>query len=147
MGFRNIRDEGIQKVATAAERLLLLPTDGTVVEQLDNHTLYIYNESTNTWAAVGGGGGGGNAFGTIQTPSGTSPVADAPSDVLTLSSSDSSLSITGNALTDTVDITLSNSGVTAGSYLVTGATIDSKGRVTAAQENYYLTIVNALIFG
>ncbi len=35
----------------------------------------------------------------------------------------------------------------AGSYLVTGATIDSKGRVTAATENYYLTIVNALIFG
>ena len=147
MSFRNIRDEGIQKVATAAERLLLLPTDGTIVEQLDNHTLYIYDENTNTWNAVGGGGGGGNAFGTIQTPSGTSPVADAPSDVLTLSSSDSSLSITGNALTDTVDITLSNSGVTAGSYLVTGATIDAKGRVTAAQENYYLTIVNALIFG
>jgi hypothetical protein len=43
--------------------------------------------------------------------------------------------------------TLANSGVTAGTYLVTGATIDSKGRVTSAQENYYLTIVNALIFG
>jgi hypothetical protein len=43
--------------------------------------------------------------------------------------------------------TLSNSGVTAGTYVVTGATIDSKGRVTAAQDNYYLTIVNALIFG
>ena len=43
--------------------------------------------------------------------------------------------------------TLANSGVTAGSYLVTGATIDAKGRVTAAQENYYITIVNALIFG
>jgi hypothetical protein len=94
-----------------------------------------------------GGGGGGNAFGIIQTPSGTFPTAGVPSDVLTLTSSDSTLSIVGNATTDTVDITLGTSGVTAGTYLVTGATIDSKGRVTAAQENYYLTIVNALIFG
>jgi hypothetical protein len=147
MSFRNIRDEGIQKVANSAERLLLLPTDGTVVVQLDNNTLYVYDENTNTWNAVGGGGGGGNAFGTIQTPFGTSPIADVPSDVLTLSSSDASLTITGDALSDTVDMTLSSTGVTAGSYLVTGATIDSKGRVTAAQENYYLTIVNAIIFG
>lgn len=43
--------------------------------------------------------------------------------------------------------TLANSGVTSGTYVVTGATIDSKGRVTAATDNYYLTIVNALIFG
>jgi hypothetical protein len=146
MSFRNIRDEGIQKVASAAERLLLLPSDGTVVVQLDNNTLYIYDENTNTWNAVGGGSGG-NAFGIIQPDTGTSPTADTLSDTLILTSSDTSLSIAGNALTDTVDITLSNSGVTAGSYLVTGATIDSKGRVTAAQENYYLTIVNALIFG
>ena len=147
MSFRNIRDDGIQLVATAADRNALLPSDGTIVEQVDNHTLYIYDATTNTWNAVGGGAGGGNAFGVIQTPSGTSPVADAPSDVLTLSSSDSSLTITGNALTDTVDITLNASGVTAGSYLVTGATIDTAGRVTSATENYYLTIVNALIFG
>jgi len=146
MSFRNIRDEGIQRVATAAERLLLLPTDGTVVVQLDNHTLYIYDETTNTWVVLGTGIGG-FAFGVVQPDTGTSPTADTLSDTLTLTSSDTSLSIAGNALTDTIDITLSNSGVTAGSYLVTGATIDSKGRVTAATENYYLTIVNALIFG
>ena len=146
MSFRNIRDEGIQKVATAAERLLLLPPDGTVVVQQDNHTLYIYDQTTNTWIVLGTSTGG-NAFGVVQTDTGTSPTAGIPSDVLTLTSSDSTLSIAGDAPTDTVDITLANSGVTAGSYLVTGATIDAKGRVTAAQENYYLTIVNALIFG
>jgi hypothetical protein len=43
--------------------------------------------------------------------------------------------------------TLANSGVTAGSYVITGATVDAKGRVTSATDNYYLTIVNALIFG
>jgi hypothetical protein len=43
--------------------------------------------------------------------------------------------------------TLANSGVSAGNYVVTGASIDSKGRVTSATDNYYLTIVNALIFG
>ena len=118
-----------------------------------------------------------DGFSTIQTPSGTYPVAGSPSDVLTLTSSDGSIAIVGNAITDTIDFTvvggggavtsvtntdltlsispttgavvvnMANSGVTAGSYLVTGATIDAKGRVTAAQENYYITIVNALIFG
>ena len=119
-----------------------------------------------------------DGFSTIQTPSGTYPVAGSPSDVLTLTSSDGSISIVGNAVTDTIDFTvvgggggavssvtntdltlsispttgavvvnMANSGVTAGSYLVTGATIDAKGRVTAATENYYITIVNALIFG
>jgi len=118
-----------------------------------------------------------DGFSTIQTPSGTYPVAGSPSDILTLTSSDGSITIVGNAITDTIDLTvtagggvvtsvtntdltlsispttgavvvnMANSGVTAGSYLVTGATIDSKGRVTAAQENYYLTIVNAIIFG
>ena len=118
-----------------------------------------------------------DGFSTIQTPSGTYPVAGSPSDVLTLTSSDGSISIVGNAITDTIDFTvatgggtvtsvtntdltlsisptsgavvvnMANSGVTAGSYVVTGATIDAKGRVTAATENYYITIVNALIFG
>lgn len=58
MSFRNIRDDGILKVANAAERLLLLPPDGTVVEELDTHTLYIYDGVTNTWINIGGGGGG-----------------------------------------------------------------------------------------
>lgn len=147
MSFRNIRDEGVQYVATAADRLALLPTDGTIVEQLDTHTLYIYNQSTNSWAAVGGGGGGGNAFGTIQVPSGTSPVADAPSDILTLTSSDGTLNIVGDAISDTVDITLGASGATAGTYPILKATIDSAGRVTSAQDNTILTIINAIIFG
>lgn len=49
--------------------------------------------------------GSGAAFTTIQTDSGTSPVATG-SDTLTVTSSDSSVSISGNSTTDTVDITL-----------------------------------------
>jgi hypothetical protein len=146
MSFRNIRDEGIQQVATAADRNLLLPSDGTIVEQLDNHTLYIYDATTNTWNAVGGGSGG-FAFGVIQTPSGTAPVADAYSDVLTLSSSDGTLNIVGDAISDTVDITLAASGAAAGTYPILKATIDSAGRVTAASDNTILTIINAIVFG
>lgn len=104
MSFRNIRDEGIQKVATAAERLLLFPPDGTVVEQLDTHTLYIYDQPSNAWIAVaGGGGGGGNAFGIIQADSGTSPTADTTTDTLNLiSDNPTNYSFTGDALTDTI---------------------------------------------
>lgn len=50
--FRNIRDDGIQKVATAADRLALLPTDGDIVEQLDTHTLYSYDSTTESWLLI-----------------------------------------------------------------------------------------------
>jgi hypothetical protein len=102
MSFRNIRDEGIIQVATAADRLALLPSDGTVVQQLDNHTLYVYDANTNVWTPIGGGGSG-NAFGVIQTDTGTSPTADTLSDSLSLiSDQPSNYFFEGNATTDTV---------------------------------------------
>jgi hypothetical protein len=51
-------------------------------------------------------GGAAFSFATIQPPAGTSPVADAASDTLTLTSSDSSITITGTAGTDTLDFVL-----------------------------------------
>jgi len=45
-----------------------------------------------------------SSFTTIQTPAGSSPVANGPHDTLTLTSSDNSISITGNATTDTIDL-------------------------------------------
>jgi len=51
-----------------------------------------------------------DGFSTIQTPSGTYPVAGSPSDILTFTSSDGSVIITGNAVTDSIDFTVSPSG-------------------------------------
>jgi hypothetical protein len=48
-------------------------------------------------------GGGGAAFSTIQTDAGTNPVATG-ADTLTLTSSDASITITGNSTTDTIDL-------------------------------------------
>lgn len=50
--FRNIRDDGIQKVANTAERLALVPSDGDIVEQLDTNALYAYKQSTNSWILI-----------------------------------------------------------------------------------------------
>jgi len=50
-------------------------------------------------------GKAGLSFVTVSTPAGTSPVADAASDTLTLTASDSKITITGTAATDTIDIT------------------------------------------
>lgn len=50
--FRNIRDDGVLKVETAADRLALNPTDGDLVEQLDTHTLYSYDSTTETWILI-----------------------------------------------------------------------------------------------
>jgi len=50
-------------------------------------------------------GGGGLSFTTIQTDTGTNPVAEAAS-TLTITSSDSSIDVDGNSTTDTVDMTV-----------------------------------------
>lgn len=49
-----------------------------------------------------------DSFATIQPPAGTSPVADAYNDTLTLTSSDSTLTITGNSTTDTLDFIIAS---------------------------------------
>ncbi len=54
------------------------------------------------------------SFQTISTPNGSNPVADVASDTLILTSSDSSISITGTAGTDTIDLVFSGStGITS----------------------------------
>jgi hypothetical protein len=50
--FKNIRDEGIKKVQTAEERLALAPSDGDIVEQLDTHSLYSYDEAASSWILI-----------------------------------------------------------------------------------------------
>lgn len=60
------------------------------------------------------------SFTTIQTPSGTSPVAVGPTDTLTLTSGDSSVTITGNSLTDTIDIRAVGGGGGSGITQLTG---------------------------
>jgi len=47
--------------------------------------------------------GAANSFSTIQPDAGTSPAADSPTDTLTLTSGDGSVTITGNATADSID--------------------------------------------
>ena len=93
----------------------------------------------------------------------TSISSGVPGAVTSVSSSDGTLMIsptTGavdavrSAITGDVDIpagsttsTLTNTGVTPGYYQIAGTTVDSKGRVTAIQDNTIITIINAIIFG
>lgn len=89
---------------------------------------------------VSGGGGSGsteNTFETIQTPAGTSPVAESSTDTLTLTSTDSSVTITGDSTTDTIDFSvdvddiLPSQGGNSGKFLTTNGTIASWGAVSA----------------
>ena len=57
------------------------------------------------------------AFKTIQTPSGTSPVATGE-DILTFTSSDNSITITGNSATDTIDFVVASAPSSGGLDLV-----------------------------
>lgn len=56
--FTNIPGNTVQFVADEANRLLLFPSDGYLVEQLDDNSLWAWNQAGQTWVAAGGGGGG-----------------------------------------------------------------------------------------
>ena len=75
-----------------------------------------FNPFTSQFDMVGSGGGGGAtaSFTIIQTDAGTSPAATGPTDTLTLTSSDSSLTIDGDSGTDTVDFLVRYSNPGAG---------------------------------
>lgn len=75
-------------------------------------------------------GGASNAFSTIQPDAGTSPVASSATDTLTLTSSDNSITITGDSTTDTIDFVVASSGVTDHGAL-TGLTDDDHTQYVA----------------
>ena len=74
------------------------------------------------------GGGASNAFTIIQPDAGTSPQAESVTDTLTLTSSDGSVTITGNSTTDTIDFTgagASPDGVSGRVQFSDGSNFDS----------------------
>ncbi len=105
--FRNIRPNGVQIVADAAQRLLLFPSDGYLVEQLNDNSLWAWNSTLATWVAVGGSSGSDPSFGVIQTDTGTYPAAAVPTDSVTFTTaSTGDYRFGGNALSDTVTLTI-----------------------------------------
>jgi hypothetical protein len=89
-----------------------------------------------------------SAFQTIQTPAGSSPVAGGPQDTLTLISSNGTVLITGNAITDTIDFTIPG-GVTGfafrriqndfGSDPIAVITSETLDLISADSSVYYFT--------
>lgn len=88
-------------VATAAALPAVGNINGDVRVALDTSDIWEWNGTM--WVLVAGPSGVGPAFGVIQVPNGTNPVATVPTDTLTFTSSNSSVIITGNSSTDTVD--------------------------------------------
>jgi len=70
----------------------------------------------------GSGISNNNAFTTINVPTGTDPVANAYNDTLNFISSDSSVNISGNSTTDTIDLTVNIDSVDS---FLTGGTLNS----------------------
>lgn len=87
---------GTNPVASGTDTLTLTSSDSTVT--------ITGTAATKTVDLKTGAGVSKLSFTTIQTDAGTSPVADSVTDTLTLTSSDASVTITGTAGTDTVDL-------------------------------------------
>lgn len=102
------------------------------------------------------------SFKIVQTPLGTSPTATSPTDTLTLTSSDNSVSITGNSSTDVIDIKstpgpgsislsdgkilVGNGSNVAAAVSMTGdASISDTGVVTVGPNLYGTKIFNGVV--
>ena len=92
-------------VANSGALPLVGNVDGDLRVTLDTDEIYIWDATGSSWV-LASGTGSSNSFETIAVPNGTSPVADSGTDTLTLTSSDSSVTISGNSGTDTVDFVL-----------------------------------------
>lgn len=103
----------------------LATTEGTVTLQVDVPA----GDSTINLSSLGTKS---DAFATIQTPAGTSPVADVYNDTLTLTTSDSALTVTGNSTTDTIDFTLNTVAVTKGGTGSTTVATASRSLIPAS---------------
>jgi Collagen triple helix repeat (20 copies) len=75
-----------------------LGQNGCILNQIPK-----WNGSAWACSADAAGGGAGNSFETIATTSGTSPVADSSTDILTLTAG-SGITVTGDSTTDTITL-------------------------------------------
>lgn len=138
-----------------------IPTDTTITLKGNTSTAddieLTLPATTGTIALLGSGDT--PSFATIQTPAGTSPVATSPTDVLTLSSANSSVTITGNSTTDTVDFSVTKSTIGLGNVdnttdlakpisTATQAALDlkqSRARVAVNNTNYTILTTDRLV--
>lgn len=109
--FPSLASEDWQSPVESFSDLPTPATDGEVRLVLDTFNIYAYDADAGIWVSLGSGGGGAS-FTTIQTDNGTSPVATGPNDTLTLTSSDGSVIITGDASVDEVDFRVDINGLT-----------------------------------
>lgn len=88
------------------------------------------------------GSGTSNSFETIVTDLGTSPVATSSADILTFTSVDGTLDITGNSTTDTIDLSatgLAGSNVTSVNSLLGAVVLDPDDLDDALTTNKFVT--------
>lgn len=81
-----------------------------------------------------------NSFSTIQTPSGTSPTASSPTDTLTLTSTDGTVTINGNSATDTIDFSVPSAPLAATYVTLTAnATLPNERLLTGTANQIIIT--------
>lgn len=136
--YINIPNSGSPRWKNPVTTFANLPATGNVNGDvrvtLDSSDIYEWNGTT--WVLIAGPTGAGPAFGIIQTDHGTYPHATVSTDVLTLTSSDSSITITGTAGTDTVNLIVGPyySNFVASKGQPNGlATLDASGLVPASE--------------
>ena len=124
--FNAIHDNQSGEIAAIEEKVTPVNADLVIIEDSADS-----NAKKKVQVGNLPGGGGGNAFTTINTSSGTSPVADSPTDTLNLTASTGML-VVGASATDTVTFVVNNVPVSALDDATDGELItwDSSGAPT-----------------
>ena len=99
-------------------------------------------DASPAWAACASGGSppGSNSFETIDTPSGTDPVADSSTDTLQILSGAAALSITGSSLADSVTFDLSGTSSRCARFDGSGELVAASGDCSAGDTGTAITL-------
>ncbi|MDX1535339.1 MAG: helix-turn-helix domain-containing protein [Candidatus Spechtbacterales bacterium] len=115
--------DGLSATTSSGSGLEVLGSGLTLLQGCANSEVLKWNETSDTWECAGDAGGS-NAFETINTPSGTNPVADSTTDTLNFTVTGTNLTITGEEATDTLDFDIDESVLAGAGLAVNGDALD-----------------------
>ncbi|MFO0705029.1 MAG: hypothetical protein U0517_03660 [Candidatus Andersenbacteria bacterium] len=116
---------GLSATTSSGSGLEILASGVALLQGCADTEILKWNEASDVWTcSADGGGSSSNSFVTIDTPSGTDPVADSPTDTVQLIATGTTLTVTGADNPETITFDLVESVLAGAGLVLNGEALD-----------------------